>query len=716
MSAELESPQPDAATSSVTAQLWLPPIYAIDELLVGNRIQQLLLPERSMTATMQTTPSGPVTWRIATPIDDENSGIALVVRGVSPPGTIAKVLEVRQANQSPSRGTARWIRHPLLAQVPVGTIDYPACVEQVVNSWRQCFTYMEEDTRHGIAGLRAPQIGAVHAMHGHWSTTNQAATIVMPTGTGKTDTMLSILVSAQCKKLLVVVPTDALRTQLYLKFLTFGVLKDSGVVGASALYPIVGMLKRRPKDPQEVDDFFTRCNVVVATAQIVGQCGNDVQSRMADHCPYLFIDEAHHVAAATWHEFKQRFEQRRIVQFTATPFRNDGKLLGGKIIYNFPLRLALDQGYFKQIRFEPVVEFDRHRADEAIAAKAVAQLRADLQAGYDHIVMARVESIVRAEEVYAIYARYSEFKPVQIHTGISSKNERDRVRSMILERDARIVVCVDMLGEGFDLPELKIAAFHDVKKSLAVTLQLAGRFTRAKLSLGNPTFIANIGDVTVQEELRKLYMQDADWNALLMRSSEEIIADQISLREFLDGFGAFPDDIPLQNVRPALSTVIYRTSCERWTPERFLAGIPRHQTLDRLHHDINFHANVLVVVTAQRVLLDWAQLQEIHNWHWELLVVHWDEEQQLLFINSSSNKGYYRELAQAVAGNVELICGPEVFRSFWGVSRLKLQNVGLAEQLGRLIRYTMRAGSDVETGLTEAQRRNARKSNIFGYG
>jgi superfamily II DNA or RNA helicase len=81
---------------------------------------------------------------------------------------------------------------------------------------------------------------------------------------------------------------------------------------------------------------------------------------------------------------------------------------------------------------------------------------------------------------------------------------------MILERRTQIVVCVDMLGEGFDLPELKIAAFHDVKKSLAVTLQLAGRFTRAKPNLGDPTFIANIGDPKVSDELRILYAQDAN--------------------------------------------------------------------------------------------------------------------------------------------------------------------------------------------------------------
>ena len=50
----------------------------------------------------------------------------------------------------------------------------------------------------------------------------------MPTGTGKTETMLSILVSMNCEKLLVIVPTDALRTQLAEKFLTLGVLKPPG--------------------------------------------------------------------------------------------------------------------------------------------------------------------------------------------------------------------------------------------------------------------------------------------------------------------------------------------------------------------------------------------------------------------------------------------------------------------------------------------------------
>jgi superfamily II DNA or RNA helicase len=45
-------------------------------------------------------------------------------------------------------------------------------------------------------------------------------------------------------------------------------------------------------------------------------------------------------------------------------------------------------------------------------------------------------------------------------------------------RKSRIVVCVGIVGEGVDLPALKIAALHDAHRSLTVTLQFVGRLTR----------------------------------------------------------------------------------------------------------------------------------------------------------------------------------------------------------------------------------------------
>src|SRR5208282_5662740 len=127
-----------------------------------------------------------------------------------------------------------------------------------------------------------------------------------PTGTGKTETMLSILVSMKCQKLLVIVPTDALRTQLAQKFLTLGILQSPGcaVLKDGAKTPIVCTLQHMPSTPDEVDRIFTRAQVIVTTSHIAGQCEQAVQERMATHCPYLFIDEAHHAEAPTWSAFK----------------------------------------------------------------------------------------------------------------------------------------------------------------------------------------------------------------------------------------------------------------------------------------------------------------------------------------------------------------------------------------------------------------------------
>jgi len=53
--------------------------------------------------------------------------------------------------------------------------------------------------------LREPQAGADHAVQSHWSVTNEKETIVMPTGIGKTETMISVMVSVPCRKILVIV-------------------------------------------------------------------------------------------------------------------------------------------------------------------------------------------------------------------------------------------------------------------------------------------------------------------------------------------------------------------------------------------------------------------------------------------------------------------------------------------------------------------------------
>ncbi|MBN7785280.1 DEAD/DEAH box helicase family protein [Ponticoccus gilvus] len=66
---------------------------------------------------------------------------------------------------------------------------------KVREAWGGSFILKQEEITNGevtTTGLRPPQVGAIHAALAHWSVSNNPATIVMPTGTGKTETMLAL--------------------------------------------------------------------------------------------------------------------------------------------------------------------------------------------------------------------------------------------------------------------------------------------------------------------------------------------------------------------------------------------------------------------------------------------------------------------------------------------------------------------------------------------
>ena len=85
---------------------------------------------------------------------------------------------------------------------------------------------------------------------------------------------------------------------------------------------------------------------------------------------------------------RAQFADGKVVQFTATPYREDRQDLGGRLVYVFPLGLAQRQGYFSRINYRGIRALGNE--DHEIAATALAQLRSDLAEGLDHVIMARV--------------------------------------------------------------------------------------------------------------------------------------------------------------------------------------------------------------------------------------------------------------------------------------------------------------------------------------
>ena len=296
--------------------------------------------------------------------------------------------------------------------------DEQHSVEDIFDSWcKSNFSFIEENEKLGIAGLRPPQLGGIFAALGFdRSDEKNAATVVMPTGTGKTETILSIVVAGKFKKTLVIVPSDALREQTKNKFVQLGLLRQLGLVCDEFFNPIVSTIKHGIDDPSDLSKILD-ANVIITSAASLSKFSKQYFEKLTQECTHLIVDEAHHVTATTWAQVKSRFRDKSVFQFTATPFRSDGSRIEGKIIFNYPLKKAQDDGYFKPIEFHPVREFVEEKSDEAIAQQAISLLRKDIENKLDHIVMARAASKKRANA-----ARHSQVMSNSMAQACSASN------------------------------------------------------------------------------------------------------------------------------------------------------------------------------------------------------------------------------------------------------------------------------------------------------
>ncbi|KRR29121.1 DEAD/DEAH box helicase [Bradyrhizobium retamae] len=599
--------------------------------------------------------------------------------------------------------------------------------EKVLDSWRNRFIFAVEDLDHGHPGLRLPQIGALHAIAAHFSVGREfePATVVLPTGTGKTETMLADLVYRRERKMLVLVPSSILRNQIGAKFSTLGVLPAAGAIPVEVARPFVTKITKGISTVGHAEAIVNASNVIIATPDILKASAPDALRRLLEGCSTLVVDEAHHITAATWSEVRDRFTAKKIIQFTATPFRRDERKVDGKIIFNFKLGDAQEAGYYRPINLRSVEEYgDQSTRDQKIVAEAVAVLRRDRkELGLDHLLMARTRTKERAEEVWKHYRKLApEMKPVLVYSGPGRKTGNAKSMAQLYDRGvngSRIVVCVDMLGEGVDLPNLKIAALHDTHKSLAVTLQFIGRITRKgdDKTIGEATVVTNIADPEAERKLGDLYAEGADWDKIIKRLSEERIEQELRLQDVVAGLkskGTLHNQLSLWNLRPRFSTQIYRTRCLALSPTLYTQVL---KSRDESWYALDEAQNLMVAVVHREEPVDWGNYQTLEETNYYLLVMRWDQANQALFIYASDYEALRTEqLAAIVTGdNTRLLSGTPIFQILNNVELPLAKSLG-SSRVGA-ISFTSYFGPNVTEGLASIEKAESELNNIacIGY-
>lgn len=567
-------------------------------------------------------------------------------------------------------------------------------------------------------GLRNNQVGGITMTLGHFTTSNRPALICMPTGSGKTAVLMALCYLLRAKRVLVITPSQLVRNQIAEDFGALKVLKRIGVVPQDLEAPKVREVFNKMTTEAQWEEVLAY-DVVVATPNSVSPSIPDIMAAPKSTFDLVIFDEAHHSAARSWSAIMDHFTEARQVLLTATPFRNDGREIKAEIVYNYPLRKAHEDGIFGKIQYVPVIPESETDTDKAIALATEAHFRADLAVGFDHRIMIRTDRKSRATELKRIYDEHTSLK-LKVVNSDHSLGYIKRVIEQLRQGELNGVICVDMLGEGFDLPNLKIAAIHSPHKSLAITLQFIGRFARTNHEkIGDAKFVAAVNDEMILERMR-LFQQDAAWDELIRDLAEERIKDEVNARAFLADFKPVGDDDNPENLsfysfQPGCHVKVYRGHA----PFKLDAELDNEVFPVVFHNASELH-NTSVMVFQREEKPRWLLHGQIQNRAYELLVVHYHAESRLMFVCSSYrvNSLYDQVVERFLDSKAVMIPLSKLKRVMAGWQDARFYNVGMRSRRSRagVESYRTLAGSSAQDAVVSADSLNYVRGHSFGKG
>lgn len=549
-------------------------------------------------------------------------------------------------------------------------------------------------------GLRNAQIGAIHAVASHATLENNAATvIIMPTGSGKTAVLMRTPYILRKNKVLIVTPSAMVRGQICDDYKSLRTLKRIGVFTDEVQNPIVfEALHEYPSEETlqvEYNKSINESDIVIATHQVAATISEGNISNAFD---YIMIDEAHHVPAPTWQKILLNMKHANSLLVTATPFRLDNKEIKGDFVYNYPLSKAYKDGIFGEIVYIPIEEAPDK--DKLIALEAERVFLNDKEQGYSHCLMVRTDTKEKSKALEILYRENTTLRLKRIDSTMSYATVKRAIEQMkSSELDG--IICVNMFGEGFDFPNLKIAAIHEPHKSLASTLQFIGRFARTNANnVGEAKFIA-MNDSSLKIENRELYSADAIWQDMIINMSETKISTDIEGSETIKQFTKpeAEEDCPLSlhNVRPNCHAKIYKVNSfniDADFPEMCSVGNSIYR---------NKENNTIVGISYVKESPIWLEGNQISNVDIHLFIVHFQKETGLLYIYSQDKSEYmYDSIVDSFTANYQKLPRNEMNKVLGELQDYEFFNTGMQNRYAEAGEsYRIIAGSNTAASIDE---------------
>lgn len=318
--------------------------------------------------------------------------------------------------------------------------------------------------------LRPYQIQGIRDIFDAWNPATKDLMNVlfqMPTGTGKTTVFSEIVRRARLKNktILIVVHRKELVEQIVDRLSNFEI--EAGIIS--------GQFK--PDTEKEVQ---------VATIQ-------SLSNRQYPAADIIIIDECHHAKAATYKKLWEIYPKARFLGVTATPIRMSGEGFSDlfDILANCgKLSEFVAQGYLVKVRHlvgmtpnlsSIRVKMNDYAQDELGELMQDTELMADLVESYHKKAEGKKTIVfaVNIEHSRQIVQRYRmEGIPADHIDANTPKKEREEILQRFRDGQIKVLSNVDIVSEGFDVPDCEVVQLARPTKSLPLYLQQVGRCMR----------------------------------------------------------------------------------------------------------------------------------------------------------------------------------------------------------------------------------------------
>jgi superfamily II DNA or RNA helicase len=333
--------------------------------------------------------------------------------------------------------------------------------------------------------LRGYQQRAIDDLRDAYRSAARAPLLVLPTGGGKTCILASVAATAASRgrRVLILVHRRELIHQTSSKLAWVGL--DHGIIAAGLP--------------------ATDAPVQVASVQTLAR-------RLAriDWQPGLIIiDEAHHATAGQWSRILDHWPNTYRLGVTATPCRLDGRGLRGAfdaMVLGPSVADLTFTGFLSPARiYAPPVVADlanvRTRAgdyanDQAAAAMDRPTVTGDAIAHYQRLAAGQ-QAIAFCCNVKHAISVCDAFKTAEIAAELllGDTPDRDQLVADFAAHRTRVLVTIDVVSEGFDVPAASCAILLRPTQSLGLYLQQVGRVLRPALGKDAALILDHVGNV-----------------------------------------------------------------------------------------------------------------------------------------------------------------------------------------------------------------------------